>query len=95
MTSLHLRTIEASLGINLPDAYKNMMAAFPWPALQGSTEVSVWDDPTPIVEQTNETSNEVKYVILTELPDGGLEIYSVADGQTNRITLPFKETNQK
>ena len=54
MTSHHLRTIEASLGINLPASYKNVMAAFPWPTFQGSTEVSLWDDPTPIVEQTLE-----------------------------------------
>jgi len=54
MTSQQLRTIESSLGVALPDVYKSEMTAFPWPAFQGSSEASLWDDPTQIVEQTLE-----------------------------------------
>ena len=52
---------------------------------------------SPLVEQSGGKAQARQYdrVDLTELPDGSLEIYSVAHGQTNRITLPFKETNQK
>jgi len=52
---------------------------------------------SPLVEQSVGKAQARRYdrVDLTELPDGSLEIYSVAHGQTNRITLPFKETNQK
>ena len=35
-------------------ADKHVMASFPWPEFQGSAEVSLWDDPTPIIEQTLE-----------------------------------------
>ena len=60
-----------------------------WP--KNYTELS------PLVEQTDGKAQARQYdrVDLTELPDGSLEIYSVAHGQTNRITLPFKETNAK
>src|SRR5207247_7406857 len=46
---------------------------------------------SPLVEQSGGKAQARQYdrVDLTELPDGGLEIYSVAHGQTNRITLPF------
>ncbi len=52
---------------------------------------------SPLVEQFGGKAQARQYdrVDLTELPDGSLEIYSVAHGQTNRITLPFKETNAK
>ena len=52
---------------------------------------------SPLVEQSAGKAQARQYdrVDLTELPDGSLEIYSVAHGQTNRITLPFEETNQK
>src|SRR6266536_6071398 len=48
---------------------------------------------SPLVEQYGGKAQARQYdrVDLTELPDGSLEIYSVAHGQTNRITLPFKE----
>jgi hypothetical protein len=44
--------IEAALGVVLPEAYKNVMASFPWPAFRDSTEASLWDNPTAIVDQT-------------------------------------------
>ena len=52
---------------------------------------------SPLVEQSGGKAQARQYdrVDLTELPDGSLEIYSEAHGRTNRITLPFKETNQK
>ena len=52
---------------------------------------------SPLVEQSGgkEKARQYDRVDFTELPEGSLEIYSVANGQTNRITLPFKETNQK
>lgn len=53
MTSAHLQMIETSLGIILPETYKCAMAPFPWPAYQGSTETSLWDDPVAIINQTN------------------------------------------
>jgi L-ascorbate metabolism protein UlaG (beta-lactamase superfamily) len=60
-----------------------------WP--RNYTELS------PLLERVGGKAQARQYdrVDLTELPDGSLEIYSVAHGQTNRITLPFKETNQK
>ena len=60
-----------------------------WP--KNYTELS------PLVEQSGGKAQSRQYdrVDLAELPDGSLEIASVAHGQTNRITLPFKETNQK
>jgi hypothetical protein len=54
MTSQELRAIESSLGITLPHEYKTAMAAYPWPAFQGSQEASLWDAPAPIIEQTLE-----------------------------------------
>ena len=52
---------------------------------------------SPLLERAGGKAQARQYdrVDLTELADGSLEIYSVAHGQTNRITLPFKETNQK
>ena len=51
---------------------------------------------SPLVEQSGGKAQASQYdrVDLTELPDGSLEIYSVAHGQTNRVTLPFKEPFQ-
>src|SRR6266542_3200503 len=34
-------------------------------------------------------------VEFTKLPDGGLEIYGIAPGRTNRTTLTMKEADQK
>ncbi len=60
-----------------------------WP--KNYTELS------PLLEQSGGKAQARQYdrVDLTELPDGSLEIYTVAHGQTNRITLPFKESDQK
>ena len=52
MTPQQLQTIESSLGVLLPEQYKKVMASYPWPAFQGSTEASLWDDPDAIIEQT-------------------------------------------
>ena len=51
----------------------------------------------PLVERSAGKEQAARYdrVNFTELPDGSLEICSVAHGQTNRITLPFTEPNQK
>jgi hypothetical protein len=52
MTTQQLQMIESTLNVVLPEAYKQVMASYPWPAYQGSTEASLWDDPSAIVEQT-------------------------------------------
>ena len=57
MTLDQIRTIESALGITLPDSYITVMTNYPWPEFAGSTGASLWDDPTPIVEQTAEYRN--------------------------------------
>jgi len=52
MTPQELQTIESCLGVVLPEAYKQVMASYPWPAFEGSTAASLWDNPAAIVEQT-------------------------------------------
>ena len=47
MTPLDLRSIEASLGVVLPSAYKEFMAT-----PQSSANTSFWDDADEIIKQT-------------------------------------------
>jgi hypothetical protein len=54
MTREQLSMMEEQLQVTLPDAYKDLMAAFPWPRFAGGTELSIFDDATLNVERTLE-----------------------------------------
>lgn len=52
MNAKDISKIETALGVSLPQSYKSAMCPFLWPAYEGTTDASLWDDANAIVEET-------------------------------------------
>ncbi|MCM2257167.1 MAG: SMI1/KNR4 family protein [Vicinamibacteria bacterium] len=54
MTEPELALIEETLGIRLPEAYRQTMLAFPLPACAGNHDSELWDDAAELVKLNQE-----------------------------------------
>jgi hypothetical protein len=50
VTEQDVARIESALGISLPAPYRELVTAWPIPALRGNADTEIWDDPDAIIE---------------------------------------------